>query len=93
MRSATLQRLPLILPLLAGLLARIDTANACAVCYGNPDSAMVQGAASGVLVLAGIIYTLLFGFVGVALFWTFRARKLRLSESDTRQPHLNKDGQ
>ena len=92
MRPATLKPLPLLLPVLAGLFARTEAADACAVCYGDPDSAMVKGAASGVLVLAGIIYTLLFGFVGIALFWTIRARKLRLLESDSGQPPENDFG-
>ena len=86
MRPATLKPLASMLPVLAGLFARTDAANACAVCYGNPDSAMVQGAASGVLFLAGVIYTLLFGFVGIAVFWTLRARKLRMSQSDSGNP-------
>lgn len=92
MRPATLKPLALLLPVLAGLFARTEAVDACAVCFGNPDSPMVQGAASGVLVLAGIIYTVLFGFVGIALFWTIRARKLRLSQSDSGRPPENDFG-
>ncbi len=92
MRPAFFKPLAVILPLLAALLARTQAADGCAVCYGNPDSAMVQGAASGIIFLAAVIYTLLFGFVGIALFWGFRARKLRLSQSDSAHPPENEPG-
>ena len=51
------------------------TLQACAVCYGNPESDMAKGAAAGVLVLMGIIVSVLVGIVGVAIFWMRRARR------------------
>lgn len=52
-------------------------ANACPVCYGDPNSPMVKGANNGVWVLLGIIAFVQVGFV--ALFWSFwkRAQQLR----------------
>ena len=48
----------------------------CAICMGDPDSAMVEGAKAGVLVLAVIIVTMLGGITAVAMFWAKRARAL-----------------
>ena len=52
-------------------------ANACPVCYGDPNSPLVKGANNGVWVLLGIIAFVQIGFV--ALFWSFwkRAQQLR----------------
>lgn len=61
-------------------------AHACAVCFGDPNSPLVKGAASGVLVLGGITYAVLLAFAGVALSWTLRARKLRLRETESNLP-------
>ena len=49
---------------------------ACAVCFGDPDSAVTQGAKAGILVLLGVIGTVLVGIAGIALFWIRRARAL-----------------
>lgn len=48
----------------------------CAVCMGDPDSLMVEGAKAGVLVLAFIIVSVLGGITAVAIFWARRARAL-----------------
>lgn len=58
-----------------GALMIPETLQACAVCYGNPESDMAKGAAAGVLVLMGIIVSVLVGIVGVAIFWMRRARR------------------
>ena len=57
-----------------GALMIPGTLQACAVCYGNPESDMAKGAAAGVLVLMGIVLSVLVGIVGVAIFWMRRAR-------------------
>ena len=66
----------LLLALTAGLLAPAP-ASACAVCYGDPDSAMSQGMNNGILTLLAVVGAVQVGFV--ALFWSFvrRARRLR----------------
>ena len=52
-------------------------ANACPVCFGDPNSAMQKGANNGIWVLLGVIAFVQLGFV--ALFFSFwrRARELR----------------
>ena len=52
-------------------------ANACPVCFGNPNSPLSKGATNGVLFLLGIIGLVQIGFV--ALFITFwrRARAMK----------------
>ncbi len=57
---------------------------ACAVCYGDPDSAMVKGAEAGILVLLGVIGTLLLSIIGMIVFWARRAK--RLSETENALP-------
>jgi hypothetical protein len=61
--------------ILLALLAPV--ANACPVCFGDPNSPMTKGTSNGVLFLLGIV-----GFVQVsfvALFFSFwrRAKALR----------------
>ncbi len=52
-------------------------ASACPACFGDPNSAMTQGASRGVLFMLGIVGFVQVGFI--ALFWTFwrRAKALR----------------
>ena len=49
---------------------------ACAVCFGDPNSLQVQGAEAGVLFLLGVIVTVLFSIAGMILFWVVRARRI-----------------
>jgi hypothetical protein len=58
------------------VLASSAPAFACAVCMGDPQSKLVQGAASGILVMLGVTYALLLGFVGMAVAWFVRSRRL-----------------
>jgi len=71
----------LILVATAGIVSVMaNEASACAVCYGDPDSDMVQGAKAGVLFLAVVIYGVLFSMVGVAGLWAFKARKIAAAD-------------
>ncbi len=54
-------------------------AAACPVCFGDPESKLTQGAASGVLFMAILTYALLMGVGGIAVFWFVRARRLRVA--------------
>ena len=49
---------------------------ACSVCYGDPNSAMVQGAKAGVLVLLGVVGVVLTGVASLLIFWMRRAARL-----------------
>lgn len=61
----------------AGILLVVSDVSACAVCYGDPNSAMVKGANNGILVLLAITVFVQLAFV--ALFWSLwrRAKKRR----------------
>ncbi len=50
---------------------------ACSVCYGDPNSAMHQGAQAGVLVLLGVVGVVLTGIASLLIFWMRRAANLR----------------
>ena len=75
------------LALLVGLAALLDaqSAQACSVCYGDPNSGMVQGAKAGVLVLLGVVGVVLTGLASLLIFWMRRAANLeRLASADER---------
>jgi hypothetical protein len=54
---------------------------ACAVCFGDPNSPLTQGAKAGILVLLGFIGTVLGGIVAVTLFWIRRAKMLEAAQA------------
>ena len=58
------------------LLIATERAQACAVCFGDPDSRMAKGAAAGVLVLVGVISAVLVGVASVGVCWMQRSRRL-----------------
>ncbi len=58
------------------LLATAQSARACPVCFGDPDSAMAQSAGTGILVLLGFIAFVLGSIVTVGGCWIVRARKI-----------------
>ena len=68
---------------LIGALA--ETARACAVCYGDPESDMGRGAVWGVAFLAVVVATVLAGIATVAVCWMVKARRAtpRLPGADT----------
>ncbi len=67
------------LAIFAGLGVVLNAAPvlACSVCYGDPNSAMNQGAQAGVLVLLGVIGVVLALFVSMLIFWTRRAAQIK----------------
>ncbi len=65
-----------ILACLAALLSAAP-ALACSVCYGDPNSAMSQGAKAGVLVLLGVVGAVLTGVASLLIFWMRRAAHLK----------------
>ena len=48
---------------------------ACAVCFGDPKSALSKGAVAGVVTLAGVVVAVLLGISYVAFVWYLRAKK------------------
>jgi Na+/proline symporter len=67
------------LALLAGLATFLvaESASACSVCFGDPNSAMVKGAQAGVLVMLGVVGVMLAGLASLFIFWMRRAANLR----------------
>ena len=64
----------------------VKPAGACAVCFGDPDSAMAQGAVMGVAVLVGVVAFVLLGVAGTGLFWIQRSRRLaQVEDADAPQ--------
>jgi hypothetical protein len=68
----------------AAILLFPTIANACPVCFGDPNSAMTKGTNNGIFFLLGIIGFVQLGFV--TMFWSFwrRARALRARRDSMR---------
>ena len=60
-------------------LALAESVQACAVCFGDPESPMAKGAVMGILVLAGVIGFVLLAVTGTGLYWMQRSRRLAQS--------------
>jgi len=68
--------------LFALIVGSTADASACAVCYGDGKSELVQGVKAGVIFLAVFVYGLLSLIGAVLLSWYFRARKLAALEAE-----------
>ncbi|MCG3127898.1 MAG: hypothetical protein CHACPFDD_02771 [Phycisphaerae bacterium] len=60
------------------VLLAVPAAQACPVCFGDPDSPLVQGAVQGIVLLLAVTGIVLGGFVGLGTFWFVRARRASL---------------
>lgn len=65
-----------LLLIVSVLLIATEQVQACAVCFGDPDSRMVKGVVAGVLVLVGVISAVLAGVASVGVCWMQRSRRL-----------------
>jgi hypothetical protein len=65
------------------LAACAGTADACAVCYGAPDSPQIKAMQAGILVLLGCIGTVLAAFAGLFCYWLYRTQRLAAASGDT----------
>ena len=59
--------------LVLALLCAPRAAQACAVCFGNSDSKLTQGAMAGVLVLLLVVLAVIGGFVALFIYLARRA--------------------
>lgn len=59
-----------------------ETARACSVCFGDPDSQMAISATRGVLVLLGFIAVVLGSIAAIGGCWIARAHKLHAANRD-----------
>ena len=64
------------------VLAGAAVADACAVCYGDPDSPQIKAMQAGILVLLGCIGTVLAAFAGLFCYWLYRTQRLAAVDSD-----------
>ncbi len=76
MRQNRLASMSLAILACLGVLLSSPPALACSVCYGDPNSAMTQGAKAGVLVLLGVVGVVLTGLASMLIFWMRRATNL-----------------
>ena len=58
-----------------------ESATACAVCYGDPNSPLVQSANTAVFFMLGIVAVMLSSFGGLFLFWRRNSKRLTDSAS------------
>ena len=73
----------LLLAIFAGQVVALGSARparACSVCFGDPNSALSEGAQAGMLVLLGVVGVVLVGLASLILFWMRRAANLRALE-------------
>ena len=61
---------------------------ACPVCFGAEETAMIDGAKLGVLVMLGILFAVQGGFVGFFLYLRKRAKRIADIELDTEWSEL-----
>jgi hypothetical protein len=54
-----------------------QSAMACPVCFGNPDSPLTKGANNGILFLLGIVGLVQIGFVALFVSFWRRGRAMR----------------
>jgi hypothetical protein len=60
------------------VLAIPTLAQACPVCFGNPDSAQTKAAQAGILVLLGVTVAMLASIAG--FFFIYLRRRIRIFE-------------
>jgi hypothetical protein len=56
------------------LVSAPAAAQACAVCFGDPESPLTKGMNAAILFLLGCITTVLAGFASLFLYWMRRSR-------------------
>ncbi len=72
------------------ILATAQSVQACPVCFGDPESPLVQSAGTGILVLLGCIAFVLGSIVTIGGCWIVRAHKLNAaSENGTKSLFLS----
>jgi hypothetical protein len=71
-----------LLPLCAIILMALpEAAEACSVCFGDPDHPMTKGAVAGVYVMIGFVGFVLTGIISTACFWMVRTRRINAAPS------------
>ncbi|MCH7812904.1 MAG: hypothetical protein IID40_02670 [Planctomycetes bacterium] len=77
MKAPPTRRFRPLVVLVGLILAMVaDSAWACSICYGDPDSDMGRGAVWGVAFLATVVAVVLLGMATTAACWIVKARRL-----------------
>jgi len=63
---------------------------ACPVCFGAEETAMIDGAKVGVLVMLAVLFAVQGGFVGFFLYLRRRAKRIAEVELDTEWSELQR---
>jgi hypothetical protein len=72
----------IVLPAAMLSLAPAGLAHACATCFGDPESNIAKGAASGVMVMAVILYGVMMCMAGTTFLWWRRSRRMDRGAAD-----------
>ena len=78
-------RVSVVSLLLVGFVTLPQTASACAVCFGDPDSPLAKGLNWAVLSLLAIVLLVL---GGIAAFFTYLVKRARMSQITAPQEEL-----
>ncbi len=81
MKSRNLGACTWLIAACACVLLAADRADACAVCFGDPESPMAKGVVAGVFVLIAVVGVVLIGVAGTGLCWISRSRRLARLEN------------
>ncbi|MCP4250082.1 MAG: hypothetical protein GY778_23820 [bacterium] len=77
MNAQRARRIRLLVVLVGVILASaVNAAQACSVCYGDPDSGMARGAVWGVAFLGAVVVVVLLGVATTMVCWIVKARRL-----------------
>jgi len=60
------------------LIFAAESAEACSVCFGNPESPMTKSMVAGIWLMLGCIGAVLAAFAGLFLYWMYRSYHVHL---------------
>ena len=80
----------ILIAVVAMLIATSSNAFACPVCFGAEETAMIDGARLGVLVMLGVLFAVQGGFVAFFLYLRKRAKRIADIELETEWSELQR---
>ena len=78
----------ILIAVVAMLIATSSNAFACPVCFGAEETAMIDGARLGVLVMLGVLFAVQGGFVAFFLYLRNRAKRIADIDLETEWSEL-----
>ena len=82
LRSRALRGITAVTTAIAVMIGGSSSLLACPVCFGAAETAMIDGAKLGVLVMLGVLFAVQAGFVGFFLYLRRRAKRIADIELD-----------